>query len=139
VIYLALGAAILALLVWAGRRSKPLGHEVRAASALFSALAAAGAVVAGLRGVWVGSLILLVISAYLGQTARRGRQGPSTEARGGGMSDREARAILGVGETADRSEIETAYKRLMRLNHPDHGGSSGLAAQLNAARDRLIK
>jgi hypothetical protein len=139
VIYLAAGAAILALLVWAGRRSKPLGREVRAASVIFGALAAAGAVVAGLRGLWVGSLILLFISAWLGQTARRGRAAPGAEPPSGGMSEREARAILGVGEAADRTEIEAAYKRLMRLNHPDHGGSSGLAAQLNAARDRLIK
>jgi hypothetical protein len=27
----------------------------------------------------------------------------------------------------------------MLRTHPDHGGSSGLAAQLNAARDSLIK
>jgi hypothetical protein len=26
----------------------------------------------------------------------------------------------------------------MRQAHPDHGGSHGLAAQLNAARDRLL-
>jgi len=26
----------------------------------------------------------------------------------------------------------------MRLAHPDKGGTSGLAAQLNAARDRLL-
>jgi hypothetical protein len=135
-IYLLLGVGVLALLVWAGRRSKPLGPQVRIASALFGALAAAGAVVVGLRGGWVASLALLVVSAYLGQSARRGGPRPAPDA---GMSERDARSILGVGEDAGRDEIEAAYRRLMRLNHPDHGGSSGLAAQLNAARDRLVR
>jgi curved DNA-binding protein CbpA len=44
-----------------------------------------------------------------------------------------------VGETADRAEIHAAYRRLMQRAHPDRGGSAGLAAQLNAARDRLLK
>jgi curved DNA-binding protein CbpA len=55
------------------------------------------------------------------------------------MSLDEARSILGVGADATREEIQAAYSRLMRLAHPDKGGTSGLAAQLNAARDRLLK
>jgi curved DNA-binding protein CbpA len=54
------------------------------------------------------------------------------------MSLREAREILGVGDEAGRAEIDAAYRRLMRRAHPDHGGSTGLASQLNAARDRLL-
>jgi DnaJ-class molecular chaperone len=55
------------------------------------------------------------------------------------MSDAEARRILGVGPAATREEIQAAYTRLMRAVHPDKGGTAGLAAQLNAARDRLLK
>jgi len=55
------------------------------------------------------------------------------------MSAGEARSILGVGPDATAAEIEAAYKRLMRMAHPDKGGTSGLASQLNAARDRLLK
>jgi curved DNA-binding protein CbpA len=55
------------------------------------------------------------------------------------MSDAEARAILGVAEGAPPSEIKAAYARLMRAVHPDKGGTDGLAAQLNAARDRLLR
>jgi curved DNA-binding protein CbpA len=55
------------------------------------------------------------------------------------MSLAEARSILGVAEGASPAEIQAAYSRLMRLAHPDKGGTSGLAAQLNAARDRLLK
>jgi curved DNA-binding protein CbpA len=50
----------------------------------------------------------------------------------------EARSILGVAEDATADDIQAAYTRLMRLAHPDKGGTSGLAAQLNAARDRLL-
>ena len=56
----------------------------------------------------------------------------------GGMSPDQARSILGVGPQASADEIQAAYLRLIRRNHPDQGGSSGLAAQLNAARDVLL-
>ena len=54
------------------------------------------------------------------------------------MSASEARALLGVGSEATAQQIQDAYARLMRMNHPDHGGTHGLAAQINAARDRLL-
>jgi DnaJ-class molecular chaperone len=46
--------------------------------------------------------------------------------------------MLGVDTSASEAEIQAAYLRLMRRVHPDHGGASGLAAQLNLARDRLL-
>ena len=55
------------------------------------------------------------------------------------LGDQEARSILGVGPDASEADIQAAYGRLMRLAHPDKGGTDGLAAQLNAARDRLLK
>ena len=51
----------------------------------------------------------------------------------------EAREILGVGPEATREEIQAAYGRLIRAVHPDAGGTSGLAARLNAARDTLLR
>ncbi|MFY8140315.1 MAG: J domain-containing protein, partial [Caulobacter sp.] len=51
----------------------------------------------------------------------------------------EAREILGVGPDATREEIQAAYGRLIRAVHPDAGGTSGLAARLNAARDTLLR
>jgi len=105
---------------------------------LFAALAAVAAVVSALRGGWIPSLVMVAMSAYLGQTARRGasRPQPRTDEA---MSLQEARSILGVDDAASRTEIIAAYRRLMQRAHPDHGGSSGLAAQLNAARDRLLR
>jgi curved DNA-binding protein CbpA len=45
--------------------------------------------------------------------------------------------VLGVAPDADAEAVQAAYVRLMRRVHPDTGGAPGLAAQLNAARDRL--
>jgi curved DNA-binding protein CbpA len=60
-------------------------------------------------------------------------------APGGKMTLAEARSILGVDAEATDEEVKAAYTRLMRLAHPDKGGTSGLASQLNAARDRLLR
>ncbi len=143
-IFLALGAALLALLIWAGRRPGRDSGRIRVARALLAALTAAGAVVCGLRGLWMASPVFLALSVYLVQSAAlRSRLGSGSakprSSSGGSMSPQEARAILGVGADASRPEIEAAYRRLMQRAHPDHGGSSGLAAQLNVARARLIE
>jgi len=58
--------------------------------------------------------------------------------RGGQMSRAEALDILGLDEGADRDAIEAAYRDLIVKNHPDHGGTDWLAAQLNEARDTLL-
>jgi len=131
-----LAGALLVLLVWVGRKPARVSGVPRLWRALLSALVAVAAVVSALRGGWIPSLAFIGLSAWLAQTARPQRT--SSGALDGGMSLREAREILGVDETAGRSEIDAAYRRLMRRAHPDHGGSTGLASQLNAARDRLL-
>ncbi len=54
------------------------------------------------------------------------------------MTVAEARDVLGVDAAASREEIETAYRDLIVKNHPDHGGTDWIAAQLNHARDILL-
>ena len=78
-------------------------------------------------------------SAAGGRINRRPRpdQGPAPQRAG--MSASEARSILGVEPEATPEQIRAAYTRLMQRAHPDKGGTTGLAAQLNAARDRLLK
>ncbi|MBV8683055.1 MAG: molecular chaperone DnaJ [Caulobacteraceae bacterium] len=139
--YALAAVAILALLVWAGRRPIQTTNAVRLGSGALAGLCAVGAVVSGLRGAWMLSLALVGLSTWLGYRARAG-VGAGASPRGGasgGMTQSEARSILGVGPEAGREEIEAAYRRLMQRAHPDRGGSPGLAAQLNAARDRLLK
>ena len=47
--------------------------------------------------------------------------------------------VLGVGESASRSDVEAAYRRKARERHPDAGGSDALMAELNLARDEALR
>lgn len=93
-----------------------------------------------LRGAWLPGLALVAAGLALSSAARLppGSKGPPPSQAEGGMSLNEARAILGVGPDATQAEIREAHARLIRRLHPDAGGTDGLAAQLNAARDRLL-
>ncbi|HKS89292.1 MAG TPA: DnaJ domain-containing protein [Stellaceae bacterium] len=51
----------------------------------------------------------------------------------------EAYAILGLQPGADEEAIKAAHHRLMKLFHPDHGGSDYFAAKINRARDVLLR
>lgn len=135
-LYLALGAAALALYLWVtGGRSVLTTHRAWRLPVVGAALAAfTGAAFAGVRGGWALTIILSVVGLWLA-TSARSVSVPPTRLR---MSEHEARQILGVEAGAGKAEIQAAYSRLMRRAHPDVGGTQGLAAQLNAARDRLL-
>jgi len=64
-----------------------------------------------------------------------------TEARrgGGAMSRREALETLGLEEGASAEDIIGAHRALMKKLHPDRGGSTGLAARVNQAKDVLLQ
>lgn len=108
-----------------------------------------------------GACLLLAITAYLAITGRTPvamllagwalwllrRKPPPTkpEPQAGQtarsraeLSRQEALDILGLNPGASMEDIRAAHKRLMQTCHPDHGGSSYLAARLNAARDVLL-
>jgi DnaJ-domain-containing protein 1 len=137
-IYILIGAAVIALAVWAGRKAAPRlhGRDWRIAASGLAALAVLGGAAAAFRGAWMigGGLMLVGLALALGA-----RKNPALKSPPPIAGDAEARAILGVGPQADRVEIQAAYSRLMRMAHPDKGGTTGLAAQLNAARDRLLR
>ena len=136
-LYLALGCAVLALLLWAsGGKSILQRREWRFLSGGFAIAAFAGAAYVGLRGSWGSAIVLVVLGLALAVSTRRSAVNtPRTDA----MSETEARSVLGLGPEATREDIQAAYNRLMRMAHPDKGGTDGLAAQLNAARDRLLR
>jgi hypothetical protein len=54
------------------------------------------------------------------------------------MSRGEALEVLGLEPGADEDEIRAAHKRLLRLVHPDRGGSADLARRVYQARDALL-
>lgn len=140
-LYLALGAAALALYFWVmGRGPLFKRRDWRVASGAAALAAFTGAAWAGVRGSWGAVVVLVVLGLWFAATARKApdRRGPAP-APTARMGVAEARRILGVSEGATREEIQAAYTRLMRAVHPDKGGTAGLAAQLNAARDTLLK
>jgi len=69
-----------------------------------------------------------------GARARRETGGSS----GGTMDRQEALEVLGLERNASEDDIRAAHKRLMKRFHPDHGGSSYLAARINQAKDTLL-
>jgi DnaJ domain len=138
-IYL-LAAAFLVFVLWgAGDRHLRRFRTWRVGSGLaaIGVLALAGFLV--VRGLLIAAVVLGVVSLGLALSARWPRSTPLRPPNGEAMSLDEARAILGVGPTATADEIRAAYTRLMRRAHPDQGGTTGLAAQVNAARDRLSR
>ena len=66
-----------------------------------------------------------------GSHGRRGRPGS--------MSEQEAYQLLGLAKGAGREEIARAHRALMKKFHPDHGGSTDLAARVNEAKDVLMR
>jgi hypothetical protein len=138
--YLILGAVVVAWLLWGKHKRLLIGDGWRIGAGVASAAAFAAAAYTGIRSQWPMALALGVVGLWCATSAR---QRPVirkvSEPRKPELSAGEARSILGVDAKAGPDEIKAAYARLIRLAHPDKGGTAGLAAQLNAARDRLLK
>lgn len=96
-----------------------------------------------------------ILEAYLDRTYPDWRDQVNAKAEGGekhqhgrgwgakasqdGMSQNEAYEVLGLSPGADEKEIKEAYHRLISNLHPDHGGSTYLAAKINQAKDTLLQ
>ena len=63
---------------------------------------------------------------------------PQPPRSSGAMTRAEAYEILGLPQGAGEADILAAHRRLMRLAHPDAGGSDWLASRINQARDLLL-
>ena len=134
---------LLGYVMWRGQGKPVLTRgDWRTGAGLLAIGSFAAAGFLAIKADWPEAFAMVVIACalLLGARSRRTvepkpRPQPSRPERVGLA---EARAILGVGEGATVEEIRIAYARLMQRAHPDHGGTDGLAAQLNAARDRLL-
>jgi membrane protein implicated in regulation of membrane protease activity len=136
-LWLAAGAALLAFFVFLGRAT-PAARRTggwRVAAGVLAVVALVGGAVFAVRGLWAPALALLLGGLTTAVLARRPQRPRSSATE---MSEEQARGLLGVSAEADEEAVQAAYVRLMRRVHPDAGGATGLAAQLNAARDRLL-
>lgn len=68
-----------------------------------------------------------------GDAGQRGAPGA------GAMTQQEAYDILGLQPGAGEEAVREAHRGLMKRIHPDAGGTSGLAARVNQAKDVLLK
>jgi hypothetical protein len=59
--------------------------------------------------------------------------------RPGAMSKDEAYEVLGLQKGASREEVVRSHRSLMKKLHPDHGGTTDLAARVNEAKDVLMR
>lgn len=76
----------------------------------------------------------------LKQGGSSGSQQSGTPSKSGSpMSAADAYAVLGLTAGASRQDIIDAHRSLMQKLHPDRGGNDFLAAQLNQAKDVLLK
>jgi DnaJ domain len=84
-----------------------------------------------------------LLESYLDRTMPDWRNGAETggaaaQRSSDAMSREEAYAVLGLAPGASEAEIREAYHRLMMKIHPDQGGSTYLATQINRAREVLL-
>jgi DnaJ-domain-containing protein 1 len=86
-----------------------------------------------------------VLETYLDRVHGGEWRGAGGNAEGGrasagnsAMSRDEAYELLGLQPGASDAEIRDAHRKLLMANHPDKGGSTYIAAQINQARDVLL-
>jgi hypothetical protein len=82
-----------------------------------------------------------VLEAFLDREhpAWREQAAAPPTADSGRMSRAEALKVLDLAEGATPEQVRDAHRRLMMANHPDRGGSTYLAAQINRAKDVLLE
>jgi hypothetical protein len=147
-VHLVLGGAVLAIIALLSLSAPEKGWK-DLEHTLIGALTV-GAVVLVLTKMgmpWLALALALLatsVKRYTGQrrdAAAHGeapRSAPSARQVRGRMTPDEAYRVLGLSPGATREQIVAEYRRLMKRVHPDQGGTTYLATQLNEAKDCLL-
>jgi len=144
-----LGLLSLAVLMWSARRFAQA--RVANLKALLGWLAALAGLAIGtgllLTGRGAAALLAAVLLGPLalswwqeGRMPAPTRPAPARPPpRPPAMTRAEALQVLGLRDPATSADVRAAWVRLMQAAHPDRGGSDWLAAQINQARDTLLR
>lgn len=143
---LAAGLGMLAALLVAARSfSKASVATIKALLAWIAALAGLSLIalllLTGRGPAALSGLVLfgpLVWNWWKQHAAAQGPAPPPPARRGSAMGRDEALQILGLADPVSESDVRAAWVRLMRVAHPDSGGSDWIAARVNQAKDVLL-
>jgi len=128
-------AGLAGWLIWTGRLQRMSAKDGMALGA-----ALVGAVLSAKGKPVIGAPMLIGAALFFagqGKLRRKGRTATPTPLPPQDIA--QARALLGVAPDADADMIRAAHRRLIASVHPDKGGTEALAAQINAARDLLLR
>ena len=143
---LAAGLGLLAALLFAARSfSRASVANIKALLAWIAALAGlslmALLLLTGRGPAALSGLVLfgpLIWNWWKQHAAAQSPGAPPPARRGSAMSRAEALQILGLVDPVSESDVRAAWVRLMRVAHPDGGGSDWIAARVNQAKDVLL-
>jgi hypothetical protein len=87
----------------------------------------------------LGPLTVWLLWALRRQRERTPGPDASGTRSAGVMSRQEALRVLGLSQGASPEQVRAAHRQLIKKLHPDHGGSSFLAQQVNDAKQVLLE
>lgn len=128
-------AGLAGWLIWTGRLQR-----MSAKDGMVLGAALVGAVLSAKGKPVIGAPMLIGAALFFAGQGKLRRKGRTATPKPLLPQDiAQARALLGVAPDADADMIRAAHRRLIASVHPDKGGTEALAAQINAARDLLLR
>ncbi len=104
------------------------------------AVAAIAGVVMTMRGEFLSGIIIAAVGLFwfLGSSIRKEDDNKGIAKMPTNADIEQARALLDIPPNANANQIRARYRHLISQVHPDRGGVTDRAAELNRARDLLL-